>query len=223
MLQLENVGKHWVVKFAVLPKLFTKKQYEFLGKTKNKTNILKSKGERIMSKKSKVLALLLCFAMLVVAMPIITLADSPSIEITGIEVDTTSSTEVITVTVSFEAAEVDQITLLATIQSCDVVFEDGEVTNVAYINQYASDDSEIAGGTVSFDVSKEFIKNATAIFVKMGGTDIDDPAADNETFDGGIAIVYGDVNGDGDIDSTDASLILQYYAKIITVFPIENQ
>lgn len=176
-----------------------------------------------MQKKSKVLALFLCMAMLVAALPLMAYAEGESpITITAVDIaDNSEDDTLLDVTVTYttdDSVVGDQITILATTTSYDVEYDDvtGE-TNIQYIDQFEKpSESE---KTFSFVVSKESLGSSTVLYVKIGGSNVDSPGQ----LTGEItAILYGDVNGDGNIDSADSSLVLQRFANIITTFPIAN-
>ncbi len=173
-----------------------------------------------MGEKSKVLALFLCMAMLVAALPLMAYAEGESpITITAVDIaDNSEDDTLLDVTVTYttdDSVVGDQITILATTTSYDVDYDDttGE-TNIQYIDQFEKpSESE---KTFSFVVSKESLGSSTVLYVKIGGSNVDSPGQ----FEGESAVIlYGDVNGDGSIDGTDAGLVLQYFAEIISEFP----
>ena len=177
-----------------------------------------------MQKKSKVLALFLCMAMLVAAVPLMAYAEGESpITITAVDIaDNADDNTLLDVTVTYttdDSVVGDQITILATTTSYDVEYDDvtGE-TNIQYIDQFEKpSDSE---KTFSFVVSKESLGSATVLYVKIGGSNVDTPGQ----FEGESAVIlYGDVNGDGFVDTADASLILQKFVGNLELFPIDEQ
>jgi hypothetical protein len=176
-----------------------------------------------MQKKSKVLALFLCMAMLVAALPLMAYAEGESpITITAVDIaDNSEDDTLLDVTVTYttdDSVVGDQITILATTTSYDVEYDDvtGE-TNIQYIDQFEKpSESE---KTFSFVVSKDSLGSATVLYVKIGGSNVDSPGQ----LTGELAVIlYGDVNGDGVVTGTDAGLVAQYFAEIITEFPAAN-
>lgn len=176
-----------------------------------------------MGEKSKVLALFLCMAMLVAALPLMAYAEGESpITITAVDIaDNADDNTLLDVTVTYttdDSVVGDQITILATTTSYDVEYDDttGE-TNIQYIDQFEKpSESE---KTFSFVVSKESLGSATVLYVKIGGSNVDSPGQ----LTGELAVIlYGDVNGDGVVTGTDAGLVAQYFAEIITEFPAAN-
>lgn len=68
-------------------------------------------------------------------------------------------------------------------------------------------DQEAADGTFTFKVASTF---RGKIAVKVGGTDVETPVAFLVEFkDSSIAVLYGDVNGDGKVNATDVGLVLE--------------
>jgi len=176
-----------------------------------------------MQKKSKVLALFLCMAMLVAAVPLMAYAEGESpITITAVDIaDNADDNTLLDVTVTYttdDSVVGDQITILATTTSYDVEYDDvtGE-TNIQYIDQFEKpSESE---KTFSFVVSKDSLGSATVLYVKIGGSNVDTPGQ----FEGESAVIlYGDVNGDGKVDTADASLVLQKYVGNLDEFPGAN-
>ena len=96
-------------------------------------------------------------------------------------------------------------------------YVDEETTPIVGIDQ------EIVDGAFSFKVAADF---RGKIAVKVGGTDVETPAAFLVEFADApeepegveITLLYGDVNGDGAADEADASLILQKGVGLITKF-----
>jgi len=177
-----------------------------------------------MVKKSKVLALLMCIAMLVVTMPLMAYAEDPVSPISITDISVEDDTDVVHVTVEYTTEESvgDQLTILATITSfeVDVDEETGAATNVAYIDQFDKEDAE---GEITFDVSKTFLGQADLLYVKMGGFNVATAASGQEPIeDEGVVILYGDVSGNGVVDATDAGLVLEYFAGLTTEFANPN-
>ncbi|MCK9479942.1 MAG: dockerin type I repeat-containing protein [Firmicutes bacterium] len=168
-----------------------------------------------MGKKSKVLALLLCFAVIISAMPIMALADTPPITITNIDVSDDGDALNVVVSYDVDATVGNQVTILATINGYFDANSDED--DIAYIDQI--DNPGAGSNTFEFAVSKDRMGIAAAIFVKIGGTDVDTPGALSEEFAGEVVIVFGDVNGDGDVDAVDAGLVLAYFVGNRTDFP----
>ena len=186
--------------------------------------LCKERGKMKMGKKSKVLALFLCMAMLVAAVPLMAYAEGESpITITAVDIaDNADDNTLLDVTVTYttdDSVVGDQITILATTTSYDVEYDDvtGE-TNIQYIDQFEKpSDSE---KEFSFVVSKDSLGSATVLYVKIGGSNVDTPGQ----FEGESAVIlYGDVNGDGFVDTADASLILQKFVGNLELFPIDEQ
>jgi len=193
---------------------------------KNYQTNKKMKGEREMRviKRSKILALALSLAMLICAMPMMASADDALVEIKSIViVQDPQNEELLDVTVEYDvAASVgDQITLLATTTSYDVQFDGDEVTNIAYIDQIAKPAAPAEGfRSFNFKIVKADLGEDNRLYVKIGGTGINTPATFDEEFDeGGTTIFYGDVNGDGEINAADASLVLQRFVGTLASFP----
>ncbi|MBE7011265.1 MAG: hypothetical protein E7415_01165 [Ruminococcaceae bacterium] len=104
----------------------------------------------------------------------------------------------------------------ASIEVADSIkYVDEDTTPIVGIDQNASD------GTFTFKVADDF---EGKIVIKVGGTDVDTPdvvvLADFVKAEEGtvITLSYGDVNGDGEVTGMDASLIIQYSAKLLTNF-----
>ena len=176
-----------------------------------------------MQKKSKVLALFLCMAMLVAALPLMAYAEGESpITITAVDIaDNSEDDTLLDVTVTYttdDSVVGDQITILATTTSYDVDYDDttGE-TNIQYIDQFEKpSESE---KTFSFVVSKESLGSSTVLYIKIGGSNVDSPGQ----LTGELAVIlYGDVNGDGKVDTADASLVLQKFLGNLDEFPGAN-
>jgi hypothetical protein len=180
-------------------------------------NDTKKEGEKIMVKKSKVLAIVLCFVMLIFAMPFGVIAEGEPITL-DVSIDTTPA-DVAHVTVTYTTDDLvvgDQITLLATLNSVDVeINQQNEVTNVAYIDQFAKDDYT---GTFTFDILKSDLTDVNLLYVKMGGTNVTTPGQNSVELET-TAVIYGDVTGDDVVNAIDASFVLSYFVKNITEFP----
>ena len=176
------------------------------------------------SKKSKLLALTLGATMLVSAFSMTAFAASVSI----VDVDAEINGDYVDVTVTYTAdAEVSQSTILATVgeTSGEVTYSDSEQTtpnNIAYIDQQANASGE---NVFTFKFDKSMVQGKK-LFVKVGGTNATPASVDDVEIEGGgqqPTYKYGDVNNDGDIDSVDASLILQYYAGTLEDFPVNKK
>lgn len=136
-----------------------------------------------MQKKSKVLALFLCMAMLVAAMPLMAYAEGESLSIG--EITKTGPVEgLITFTVPYTAENVDQVTILAVVggEEFPEISEDGD--NIGYIDQQDADTTiSIDGEDVTafqFVVEESRFSSENAyIHIKMGGTAIDSPETAN--------------------------------------------
>jgi len=162
-----------------------------------------------MSKKTKIMALVLCLTVIIAAMPIMAFADDPqpSITITGIDIDVNDNDIDVTVSYNVSAEVGDQITILST-TTTDVITSDNADEVISYIDQF--DNPGEGDNEFSFSVSTERLGTATVLYVKMGGTDVLTPGADEEVFAEETIIIYGDVDGDGEVTAYDASLVLQY-------------
>lgn len=179
------------------------------------------------SKKSRVLALALSMLMLVSMMSFVVMAEGAAspIRITSVILDTDAESSTIDVEVTYAIDDenvADQVTILATTTSYVVnVDGSGVVTNGAYINQVAK--PAVADRKFNFVIDKDVLGQDNTLYVKIGGTDVDVPAAMTGVLETeGPSIMYGDVNGDGKVNTTDAGLILQYYSEAISEFPGEN-
>lgn len=136
-----------------------------------------------MQKKSKVLALFLCMAMLVAALPLMAYAEGESLSIG--EISKTGPVEgLITFTVPYTAENVDQVTILAVVggEEFPEISEDGD--NIGYIDQQDADTTiSIDGEDVTafqFVVEESRFSSENAyIHIKMGGTAIDSPETAN--------------------------------------------
>lgn len=188
------------------------------------------KGEKIMKKRSKVLALMLCATMLLCAMPIMGFAavsELSPIEINGVLITQDSvNTGLVDVVVSYTVYDTvgDQMTLLATVTSKDVNIDGttGQPTNIAYIDQVAKPAAPAQGSyrTFNFKVDKASLGATNTLYAKVGGTAINAAAELTGVFSGGgTTVLYGDVNNDTFVDASDASLVLQYFVGNITSFP----
>jgi hypothetical protein len=137
---------------------------------------------------------------------------------------TASDLSAMTVSVTYAGiADGAQATLLAykvaDTATADAIpaYVDEETTPIVGIDQ------EVEDGAFTFKVADTF---RGKIAVKVGGTDVDAPAAflvefvdaPEEPEGVEITLLYGDVNGDGEITNTDAGLVLQLYVKLIDGF-----
>lgn len=132
-------------------------------------------------------------------------------------VTTSTADGLVTVTVPYTAsAEVEQVTILATFGATSTAPTATE-TNIVYIDQEAAD------GEFVFVVDESKFSTDKFLHVKIGGTLIGTAkSAPGEEIGGGEVIIYGDVNNDGEVSATDASLVLQYFVGNITAFPYAN-
>lgn len=174
-------------------------------------------------KSSKVMALAICFAMLLTAMPFVALADEETSPITITSVIITEDGDDllnVIVNYSVDGDVAEQLTILATTTGYDVEFEGDTVTNIAYIDQIEKP-TEIEDRFFTFKIDRDCLGEDNTLYVRMGGIGVNTPAILSEEFEGGggITIIYGDVNGDGLVDATDAGLVLQYFVGNITEFP----
>ncbi len=116
------------------------------------------------------------------------------------------------------------ITKITGDQNNNVGFKTETETPIGYINQYAG----LAESTYTFKLKKgtgekEYNENSI-IVAKIGGTDVETPDAAsyslaNAIQGGGDDVTLGDVNGDGEVNSGDALLIMKRKAgKLDTDF-----
>lgn len=123
------------------------------------------------------------------------------------------------VTVSFTAVETaEEITILVTSEDISAL-NDSTAAKVVYIDQRVKP----ASGEYVFPIEAARIASATGLaniegctlYVKMGGTDVDEMATDTFTYNTPEAApthTPGDINDDGSINGTDATFLLRYVA-----------
>ena len=134
-------------------------------------------------------------------------------------VDGEVSEELVKVTVAFTAVEAaDEITILLTSEDISVLNE-STASKVVYIDQRVKPES----GEYVFPIEKARIASATGLadiegctlYVKMGGTNIDEMASDTFTFntpEAAPAYTPGDIDGNDKINNVDATFLLRYLA-----------
>lgn len=104
-------------------------------------------------------------------------------------------------------SEGQNITVMAT-GIVDGVYNPEEIL---FIDQQDAVVGENGAYTISFKLS-ELAKENTRYLVRVGGTNVAEPASMVFLFGTGgeVTIIYGDVNNDGKVDSSDAAELLQY-------------
>lgn len=133
----------------------------------------------------------------------------------------------IDITVPFEVAAAvqgDQITALAydvtsiTGANTDTQYQDQVSTPIAHIDQF----TYTGNGNLIVSLNAEKYANST-ILVKMGGTAIATPAAVllvvKDIKPGAPVtpdVTYGDVNGDGSVNMSDAGIVMQIFRRLKT-------
>ena len=164
-----------------------------------------------MMKKSLVLALVLSALLLVTVMAVSVSADA-SLTIGNVTFVKDAANNLVTFTVPYTAEDVDQITVIA------VKGPAGEApaateSNIVYFNQQSS-----ASSSFTFSVAlNAFDADYPYCWIKVGGTAIATASSDGGQeiwASAAPVLVYGDVNDDGDIDSTDAILIIKYAGAV---------
>jgi len=182
-----------------------------------------------MKTSKKLLAFAICLVMLATLVPMAAFAEGEAtLSITSVTVtDPVDNDGLKTVTVVYNASNVEQVTILGMVGGTEAA-STYDNTTIAYIDQQAAatnitvDSAPVTGFQFVVDENK-FSETNNKIFIKMGGTALGAAVnADPEVIVDAVVILYGDVNGDGNINSTDAGLILQYYVGKITTFPGAN-
>ena len=169
-------------------------------------NFIFGERRKKMMKKSLVLTLVLSALLLVTVMAVSVSADA-SLTIGEVSFVKDTANNLVTFTVPYTAVEVDQITVIAvkgTGEGAPAATED----NIVYFNQQssASDSFTFSVALNAFDATNPYC------WIKVGGTAIATASSDGGQeiwVDAGV-LVYGDVNDDGTVDSSDAILIIKY-------------
>jgi len=140
-------------------------------------------------------------------------AFAASVDITNVTVSEPDSEGLREVTVTYTATDIDgDVTILAVPGVGDTMPTPTD-DNIIYIDQQPATETSF---TFLVDDSAFDEVTAPKLFVKVGGTDVEDPDELIEDIFG--IVIYGDVNGDGDVNAADASLVLQHFVGSITPF-----
>ena len=168
--------------------------------------IFLEKGGKMM-KKSLVLTLVLSALLLVTVMAVSVSADA-SLTIGNVTFVKDAANNLVTFTVPYTAEDVDQITVIAVKGPASAAPTPAE-GNIVYFNQQSS-----ASESFTFSVAlDEFDEDYPYCWIKIGGTAIAtaSSAPGQPIWTPSVpAVVYGDANGDGRIDATDANLVIKY-------------
>lgn len=180
--------------------------------------------------KTKILSMAICVAMIMSLLPFAVSASAIALDAkSSVVVD--SANNVATITVEYTGTDCSQVTVLAMRSKSDTVFPTlsatptpAELAEIKYIDQQAGAAGAFSGKFV-FKVTLSDFSDSLGkyLHVKVGGTDINTPAS---TADAGFlgnafdiepsvtVFIFGDANGDGLIDSTDASVVMQFSALV---------
>lgn len=144
----------------------------------------------------KTFKLLLSFVLVVSCLSVCAFA-ADSIELGEI----TEASKAVTVNFAVNGLQTgDDVTIL--VYKKDTATSEPDENNIVYINQLSADSSKIEFNLLS--------TAAEGLYeVRMGGTGIE--TADIGTFSIS-SIIYGDVNGDGNVNATDAVWVLKFAA-----------
>lgn len=171
--------------------------------------ILLGKEEKAV-KKSLVLSLVLG-ALLLVTVMAVSVSAAPSLQMGEVTVTKDVANNLVTFTVPYTAENVSQITILAMKSTKDtepVATEE----NIVYINQQSSEAGDSFVFAVPYD---KFSADLPYCWIKIGGTSIATAQGpeDMEIWTPAVStLVYGDVNGDNNVDATDVVLVTKYAA-----------